>query len=177
MAKRSDTVNLEFVSVGRILAPWGTKGDLKVEIMTDFPQRFAPGRVVYLDREPLTIERGHPHKNYLIVKLATIDSREAAEKLRDRLLEIPQAELYPLPEGEYYRFELMGLEVCTVEGESLGEIADILVTGSNDVFVVRKDGNEVLIPAIDDVIKSVDIGKRRVVVELVSGLLETKIRI
>jgi len=171
MPKTNNAVDSEFVSVGRILAPWGTKGDLKIEVMTDFPERFASGRKVYLDNEPLTIERSHLHKDSLIVKLATIDSREAAEKLRGRLLEIPQAEVCPLPEGEYYRFELIGLEVQTTEGESLGEIAEILVTGSNDVFVVRKDANEVLIPAIDDVIKFVDIEKRRITIELINGLL------
>jgi 16S rRNA processing protein RimM len=172
MPKTNNAVDSEFVSVGRILAPWGTKGDLKVEIMTDFPERFAPGRRVYVDKQPLTIERSRPHKENLVVKLTTIDSREAGEKFRGRLLEIPHSEVYPLPEGEYYRFELMDLEVWTTEGEPLGEIVDILVTGSNDVLVVRKEGSEVLIPAIEDVIKFVDIEKGRVVIELISGLLE-----
>ncbi len=172
MPKTGNAVDTEFVSVGRILAPWGTKGDLKIEVMTDFPTRFAPGRRVYVDGRPLAVERSRPHKENLIVKLATIDTRKAAERLHGRLLEVTHSEVYPLPEGEYYRFELIGLEVCTTEGAPLGEIADILITGSNDVFVVRKDGNEVLIPAIEDVIKSVDIKKGRLVVELISGLLE-----
>ena len=171
MPKKSDVADSEFVSVGRILAPWGTKGDLKVEIMTDFPERFSPGQKIYVDKQLLTIEKSRPHKENLIIKLATIDSREAAERLRGRLLEVPYSEVRPLSEGEYYRFELMDLEVLTTEGESLGRIADILVTGSNDVLVVRRNGEEILIPAIEDVIKSIDIDKGRVVIELVSGLL------
>jgi len=172
MPKKGRGAHSRFISVGRIVAPWGVKGELKVEVLTDFPERFAPKRQVYVDGSPLIIESSRPHKKNLVLKFATIDSIEAAEKLRGRLLEVPYSEVYALPEGEYYRFELMGLEVCTTAGEPLGRIDHILATGSNDVFVVRADGKEVLIPAIEDVVKSIDIEKGRVVIELIDGLLE-----
>ena len=170
MPKKSRASDSGFVSVGRILAPWGVKGELKVEVLTDFPERFTPKRQVYVNKRPLTIERSHARKRNLIVKFATVDSIDAAEKLRGRLLEVPYSDLYALPEGEYYRFELIGLQVSTTEGKHLGAIADILATGSNDVFIVRTDGKEMLIPVIEDVVQSIDIEKGRVIIELMDGL-------
>jgi len=161
----------EFLIVGYILAPWGIRGEVKVEVVTDFPERFAPRKIVYLNARPLEIESCHPHKQHLVVKLATIDSVEDAEKLRGQDLTIPRSELYPLPEGQYYTFQIIGLKVVTTEGKLLGRITEIMTTGSNDVYIVEGKRGEILIPAIEDVVKSIDLAKGKMVIEAIEGLL------
>jgi len=158
--------------VGRILAPWGMRGEVKVEVLTDFPERFAPRKVVYLNTIPLEIERCHPHKQHMVVKLATIDSVEAAERLRGQDLTIPSSELYPLPQGQYYTFQLIGLKVVTTRGQTLGRVTDIMSTASNDVYIVDGKRGEILIPAIEDVVKSIDLKKGKMVIEAIEGLLD-----
>ena len=161
----------ESLIVGRILAPWGIRGEVKVEVLTDFPERFAPQKVVYLNARPLEIESCRPHKQHLVVKLATIDSVEDTEKLRGQDLTIPSSELSRLPEGQYYTFQLIGLKVLTTDGEHLGQIADIMTTASNDVYIVKGKRGEILIPAIEDVVKSIDLDKGEIVIEAIEGLL------
>jgi len=163
-----------FIIVGRVVAPWGVRGEVKVEVMTDFPDRLSALEEVHIDGYPVSIEKSRWHKGKVIIKLATVDSIEAAEKLRGRFLEIPQSRLRPLPQDQYYQFQLMGLEVWTTDGKLLGQIADILPTGSNDVYVVHGEQGELLIPAIEGVVKSVELETGRVIVELIEGLLPRK---
>ena len=162
---------LEFIVIGQILASWGNKGKLKVEIVTDFPQRFAPSSKIYINRQPATITGTEWRQGKVIIKLDTIDSIEDAEKLRGQLVEIHHSQLHSLPEGQYYHFQIIGLEVWTTQGELLGNLTEILTTSSNDSYVVRGAKGEILIPAIEDVIKSVDLNKKRLVIEPIEGLL------
>ncbi len=171
-----ERVEPEFLVVGLVLAPWGIKGEIKVEVMTDFPQRFAARNQVYIDGRPMTIERGRRHSGKVVLKLASVDTVEAAEKLRGRYLEVPSSDAFALPEGQYYRFQIIGLEAWTTEGEFWGEIADILPTGGNDVYLVRGERGEFLIPAIEDVVKSVDLEKGRIIIEAIEGLLQSSKR-
>ena len=162
----------EFLVVGRILAPWGIKGEVKIEVLTDFPERFTPGKVVYLDTRPVEIENCRYHKHHLVLKLVSIDSIEGAEKLRGQDLTIPSAELHHLPEGQYYTFQLIGLKVVTTEGETIGRVTDIMTTRGNDVYIVKGKQGEILIPAIEDVVKSIDLKKGKIVIEAIEGLLD-----
>ena len=162
---------LEFITIGQILAPWGFKGKLKVEVITDFPQRFAPRSQIYINRQPMTIAGTEWHKGKAIIKLDTIDSIEQAEKLRGQVIQIHHSQLQPLPEGQYYHFQLIGLEVWTTQGELLGKISQILTAESNDNYVVRGAKGEILIPAIEDVVKSVDLDNGRITIEAIEGLL------
>ncbi len=162
---------LEFITVGQILAPWGVKGKLKVQVVTDFPERFTPQSAIYINRQPMTIDSTEWRKGKAIIKLNTVDSIEEAQKLRGQPVEIPHSQLYSLPEGHYYHFQLIGLEVWTIQGELLGSIAEILTAESNDNYVVRGARGEILIPAIDDVVKSVDLNKGHMVIEPIEGLL------
>jgi len=162
---------MEFITVGEIVAPRGTRGKLKVKVLTDFPQRFAPGATVYVNRQPMTIDDTTWYKGMAIIKLNTIDSREDAERLRGKTLEIHHSHLQPLPEGQYYHFQLIGLKVWTTTGELLGNITGILTARSNDNYVVSGDKGELLIPAIEDVVKSIDISQQRIVIEPIEGLL------
>jgi len=161
----------EFITVGRILAPFGVKGKLKVEVATDFPQRFAPCSTVYIDRKSVTIESTEWYKGKAIIKLSAIDSIEDAQRLRGKLIEIHHSQVYPLPKGQYYHFQLIGLEVWTPQGELVGNIIQILTAESNDTYVVRGAEREVLIPAIEDVVKSVDLDRGQITIEPIEGLL------
>ena len=161
----------EFVTVGEIVATWGIEGKLQVKVQTDFPQRFDPSSTVYINQQPMIIESTEWHKGKAIIKLSTIDSIEDSEKLVGQLVEIPHSQLQTLPEGKYYHFQLIGLEVRTSQGELLGKITEILTASSNDNYVVKGDEGEILIPAIEDVVKSVDLNKGCVIIEPIEGLL------
>ena len=162
----------EYVTIGQILAPWGIKGKLKVKVTTDFPhQRFNPSSKIFINRQSMTIDSTEWRKGKAIIKLHTIDSIEQAQKLRGQPIEIHHSQLQPLPEGQYYHFQLIGLEVQTTRGEQLGNITEILTVESNDIYVVSGNRGEILIPAIDDVVKSVDLNKGCIVIEPIEGLL------
>lgn len=162
---------LEFITIGQILAPWGVKGKLKVKVVTDFPQRFAPTSKIYVNRLPMTIDSAGWHKGNVIIKINQIDTAEAAQRLRGQPIEIHHSQLYTLPEGQYYHFQLIGLEVWTTQDELLGKITEILTAGSNDNYVVNGARGEILIPAIEDVVKSIDLDSGRITIEPIEGLL------
>ncbi len=166
-----DLSELDFITIGKILAPWGLEGKVKVELITDFPERFAPAAQVYVNRQSMTIDSTEWRKGKVIVKLNAVGSIEAAEKLRGQLVEIHSSQVHPLPEGQYYHFQLIGLEVRTTQGELLGNIAEILTTAGNDSYVVHGARGEVIIPAIEDVVKSVDLARGYMVIEPLEGLL------
>jgi 16S rRNA processing protein RimM len=159
-----------FIPIGRVVAPWGIRGEVKVEVQTDFPDRFSCGEILYLQGRAVTIKSSRYRGNTVILKLDTIDSRNAAELIRGACLEVPSTELKPLPKGEYYRFQLLGLEVQSTEGRLLGTISNVIPTGSNDVYEISSDTGVFLIPATDEVIKSIDIDKGCMVIEMLKGL-------
>jgi 16S rRNA processing protein RimM len=154
------------IAVGSIAAPWGLRGDLKVQPLTDFPERFQRGAALWVRGRRHEVQRSRWSRGLVYLGLSGIDSRNAAEELRGALLEVPENDLKPLPEGQYYRFQVVGLEVRTPEGSSLGRVAEILSTASNDIYVVRGGPRELLIPAIEDVVLEVDVQGGRLVVDL-----------
>ncbi len=165
-----------FLPIGKITAAHGIRGEVKVELLTDYPERFRQGAHVYVgsetDARPVEISAARPHHQAMLVKFASVPDRNAAELLAGELVLILTEERMPLAEGENYAHELLGLQVETTGGRALGEITDLLQTGANDVYVVAGPGGEVLIPALRDVVRSVDIDAGRMVVELPEGLLD-----
>ncbi|MAH32567.1 MAG: ribosome maturation factor RimM [Dehalococcoidales bacterium] len=162
---------LKFITIGKVLAPWRLEGHLKIEVITDFPQRFASSSTVYIDRQPATIESITWHKGRAIVRLNTVDNLQEAEKLKGKLVEIHHSQLRSLSDGQYYHFELIGLRVQTTQGEFVGKIKEVLTTTNNDTYVVNGPGGEILIPAVGDIVKSVDLSKGYLVIEPIKGLL------
>ncbi|MDP9181125.1 MAG: ribosome maturation factor RimM [Chloroflexota bacterium] len=154
-----------------MLGAWGLRGDLKVEPLAP-PAAFKPGRTVYLGGNECTIERSRRTERLLYLKLSGIEGRERAADERGRYLLVPEATLDPPAEDTYYWFQLIGLHVVSTAGEELGQISEIITTGSNDVFVVRGPRGELLIPAIDDVVQEVDIPAARMLIEPIAGLLD-----
>jgi 16S rRNA processing protein RimM len=163
----------KFVAIGKILEPWGDKGEVKVEILTDFPERFNSLERVYIGQtaRPLRVEKSRVLEDYAVLKLEGYDNRTAASALRGQLLQIPLEELMPLAEGEYYEFEIIGLEVWTEDGLYLGRVKEVIYTGANDVYVADGPKGEVLIPALEDVVLKIDLGEGKMLVRLPEGLL------
>lgn len=159
------------VAVGRVATAWGPRGVLKVIPLVDKRERLARGREVTLRGGRRTIETSRWRQGLAYLKLSGVDSREAALALRDAFLTIPEEDLEPLPEGQYYRFQLLGLNVTTTDGRPLGSIEDVIITGANDVYLVRGEGGEVLVPATAEVVQEVDLESKRMLIEALPGLM------
>lgn len=169
-ARPGGEVTAGHVAVGRVLAPFGVSGEIKVEPLAP-PQTFEPGRSVTLRGAGREIESSRRHKGTVLLKLAGIDTPEDVSIYRGEYLQVPEGDLAALEEGEYYRYELIGLRVVSTEGDELGEITEVLERPANDVFVVRGPKGEALIPAVDHIVRRVDIEGGVVTVEVLPGLL------
>lgn len=176
-AKQQET---EWVTIGQVVAFLGLRGELKVRLLTDIPDRFGQLETVYLRSEyrPYRVESVRPYKGEIVIlKLRGVDNANAAEELRGQEIVIPLDQLASLPAGSYYRHDILGLTVQTLDGRQLGRIVDIIETGSNDVYMIRaSDGKQIPIPAIKDVIKQVDITHQTMYIDPIPGLLETPLR-
>jgi 16S rRNA processing protein RimM len=160
------------VAVGYVRGPHGLEGELKVESLSDNPDRFTIGAVVRAGDRTVTIRSLRTHRGVMLVKFDGIDRREQADRLRGLYLEVPKAALGPLQPDEYYRFQLIGLAVRDVEGRELGKLVEVLDTGANDVYVVRSEDSELLVPAIEHVVQNVDLSAGVMTVQLLPGLEE-----
>ena len=155
-----------FVAVGRVLAPFGLKGELKVQALTDNPARFAPKSRLYADEQPVTVAASREAGGHLYVRLKGFNDRNSVEKLRHAMLQVPESALPALPAGQYYRFQLVGLEIVRRDGSRLGTLEEVIETGANDVYRVRTpEGQDILLPALDDIIISVDLDAKRMVAD------------
>lgn len=170
----------EWATIGQVVALFGVRGELKVRLLTDIPERFQHLETIYLGSEhhPYIIVGVQPYKGEMILlKLAGIDDANAAEPLCQQSLQIPLSQLAELPSGSYYQHDIVGLSVCTLNKRALGTIVDIIKTGSNDVYVVKgSDGKQVLIPAIQAVVKQIDLVHRVMSIDPLPGLLEPTTR-
>jgi 16S rRNA processing protein RimM len=160
----------DFIAVGRIRSVHGLRGEILVEALSDNPDRFSPGNTVWSSGRRYQIEAARPHRKALIIKLDSVNTRREAELLRDSLLEVPEQDLPTLDEDEYYRHQVIGLEVRDTSDQILGSVAEVIDTGGNDVYLVRGDRGELLIPAIGDVVKRIDVDARIMTVEVLAGM-------
>ena len=165
------------ITIGKARKTHGVKGELRIEPLTDHPERFTGLRRVYL-----TPPRGESRRcavrsvRYMdgapLVLFEGYDTPEKARELNGWLIQVPEEEAVPLPDGQYYWFELIGMEVLSESGEKLGTIVDIFETGSNDVYVVKAGKKEIYLPATREVIKQVDRATKRMVIHVIEGLLD-----
>lgn len=169
------------VAVGRIIGAHGRSGEIRVKVTSDVPGRFETGQSLSLSRDGETTEdrryrivhsrsTGSKDNDVLILALQGLRFRDEALPLAGMWLCVPQSEVPQPEEGEYFHYQLMGLKVRTVTGEELGEVTEILETGSNDVYVVKGDGGEILVPALSKVVLEVDIAGGLMVVDVPEGL-------
>lgn len=161
----------EFLVIGRVAGTFGVHGELKVEIESDYPERFKTLHAVFVGGRPYVAEGARLHGRHALVKLKGIDTPEDAATLNRLDMSVALADAVKLEPGQHFVYEIEGLDVETVAGEPLGRVAEVLKTGANDVYVVRNDaGDEILLPAIPQVIRQVDVEHGKLIVELMDGL-------
>jgi 16S rRNA processing protein RimM len=163
-----------YLAIGFLRRPHGVQGEIIMDLHTDFPERIKTGRKVYVGEkhEAFTIGAVRPHATGLLVKIQGFDTPETAGRFRNQWVYVQSSEVPALPEGKYYKHELIGLTVMTDMNEKLGILNEVLETGANDVYViVQEDGKEILLPAIADVILNVNMADRVIKVHLIDGLI------
>ncbi len=169
-----------FFEVGKIVNTHGVKGELKILSVTDFPEeRYKKGMTLYLGHPsvkesiPVTVEFARLHKNTYIIKLKEFNNINEVEKYKGGSLKVPEDHRFELEEDEFYYDEIMGCEAWSDQGEKLGIIGEILTTGANDVWVVKREkGKDILLPYIEDCILEVHVDEKKVIVHVMEGLME-----
>ena len=166
----------KYLELGQIVNTFGIKGQVKVMPFTDDIKKFDKLKEIYIEKKHelklFQIEKVNYSKNMVILKLKGIETPEEAESLRNSYLKIDRKDAKKLPEGTYYIADLIGLDVYTDENELLGKVDYIYNTGSNDIYVVKDEqGKEILLPAIKDVLKQVDLENGKIIVHIIEGLI------
>ena len=165
----------QFLEIGQIVNTFGIKGMVKIKPFTDDINRFDRLKKIYIsnknEKKEYQIQEVKYHKNMVLLQLEGITKIEEAEKLKNEYLKIKRENAIPLEEDTYFVVDLIGLNVYSDENEYLGELIDIFNTGSNDISVVRREEKpQLLLPAIKDVIKQIDIENKKIIVHLIKGL-------
>lgn len=167
---------MEYLEIGQIVNTNGLKGLVTVNPFTDDITRFEDLETVYIlyhnELIKMTIEDVKYKKNQVLLKFKGIDTIEEAEKYRECYIKIDRKDAVELPKDTYFIADLLGLEVFTSDNRLLGKIDDVFQTGSNDVYVVKDEkGKQILLPAISDVVKKVDLENKKIIIELIEGLI------
>lgn len=170
---------MNYFNVGKIVNTHGIRGEVRVISRTDFPEeRYAPGSSLALfmpgSKTPihLTVASHRQHKNFDLLTFENHSSINDVEKYRDGILKVSSEQLSELEEGEFYYHEIIGCTVFSTEGEEIGKVTEILETGANDVWTVTPEtGKPHYIPYIEDIVKEIDIEEKKIVIELMEGLL------
>lgn len=159
--------------VAQVVAPRGLQGELKCRLQTDFPDRFRPGLLVYAGSPPVQrrVVAARVEGEAVYLTLEGVDDREAAEALRGSEVLIRRADAMPLPPGQYYWSDVVGLRVESPSGEPFGTVVDILQTGANDVYVVHGPRGEILLPATREIVQEISPERGRLVADVPPGLL------
>ena len=165
------------ITVARVTKPQGLKGEVRVSLFdgsVDVFSRLARMTVVKQGEPPrvVTLETVRTHGSTVIAKFVETTDRAAAESLVGCDLEVPEEDIPRLPSGEFYTYQLEGLTVVTETGEPLGTLEEVLDMPAHDVYVVRQGDREVMLPATDEIVKSIDLEKGLVIVHLLEGLLD-----
>ena len=168
MTKSSQPAADNHIIIGKIGAPHGIHGELKVIPITDFPERFKGMKHVFAGNELLDIKSVRYQNDKILMTFDTYDSREKSATLTGRMLSVERTEAVPLEDDEYYTFDILGLQVDTEDGICLGHVVDVLQPGSNDVYVVdAEDGKDpVLVPALKSVVKKISLSEGKMIVKL-----------
>ena len=166
----------EYFEIGQIVNTFGIKGVVKVNPFTDDISQFEEMETILVDKKgsllEMQIEEVKYSKNQVLLKLKGIETVNDAEKYRNCYLKLPREKARKLPKNTYFIADLIGLEVYTEEGKLLGKVDDIYNTGASDIYVIKDElGKQILLPAIKDVIKQIDLEQEKIVVHLLDGLV------
>ena len=156
----------KYVEIGKIVAPHGVRGEVRVVSLSEFDEQVEQAQAFYLDQKGwLSVEGIRYHKNFILIKFAEVNDMDAAGLLRNKSIYLTREQIGDLPEGRYYIDDLLGLEVFHENGDFLGKLAEVITTGSNDVYIIKKEGQkDSLLPALKTVIKSTDIAAGKMIV-------------
>jgi len=168
-------LNKEFIIIGKVVSTQGNKGEVNVLPLTDSIDRFKNLDNVFLRSKKsqtiLNVEKIRKRKDTVILKLKDIENIEEAKMIVGSFLEVERKNAVKLPKETYFIFEIIGLEVYDENNIFLGKVENVISTGSNDVYVVKsKDKEELFIPAIREVVKNVNLEKKRITIKMVDGL-------
>ncbi|BAT71201.1 16S rRNA processing protein RimM [Thermosulfidibacter takaii ABI70S6] len=162
-----------FAIVSKILGPFGVQGEAKCSIETDILENITQQKGFYLRkgnrRIYMEVEYIKPHHRSFIIKFKGLETPEAVKYFKGWFLEVAYEDLVPLEEGEYYWFELIGLKAFTREGEFVGVVEDIIATGAHDVYVIRSEDKEILIPSV--FAEKIDTEEEIMIINPIEGLL------
>lgn len=164
-----------FVAAARFRKPHGIRGEIRSTVLTDFPDLLEPGTRIFIGpkHRPAEIKTVRQHGSDLLISLVDYPDRTAVEVLRNQLVFLREEDCPPLSEGEFYIHEVVGLQVVSDQGEKLGQVKEVILTGANDVYVVERAGErDLLLPAIEDVILDIIPEKKLMRVHLIPGLLD-----
>ncbi len=166
----------QYFEIGQIVNTFGIKGVVKVNPFTDDISQFEEMETILVDKKgsllEMQIEEVKYSKNQVLLKLKGIETVNDAEKYRNCYLKLPREKARKLPKNTYFIADLIGLEVYTEEGKLLGKVDDIYNTGASDIYVIKDElGKQILLPAIKDVIKQIDLEQEKIVVHLLDGLV------
>ena len=166
-----------YLAVGTLRHAHGIRGDLLLDLLTDFPERLKPGTQIFIGekKKPLKITRRRPHNDGLILGFEGISNPEQAARYRAEVAYVLAEDRPALPEGEYYHHQILGLKVLDEAGTPLGVITEIIETGANDVYVVQnpeEPKREILIPALKQVLLEINLEAKTLRVHLLPGLLD-----
>lgn len=167
----------ETITVGRVLRPQGVRGEVVVMVLSDVPERFAPGSRLLGVREgqpalQVEVAASRAHKSGAVVRFAGSDDRDQAEELRGLWLEIPRSQVPAAEPGTYYHYELLGC-LCRVSGEELGRVAEVVEDGGGLLLIVEGEGRRIPVPFVREFLREVDVAGARIDLELPPGLVET----
>ena len=166
---------VRFLVIGRVLGSVGVEGEMRVQAVTDFPERFEQLQTVHVgdNLRPFTVKGVRLEGGVnVVLKLAGVDTADAARAMRNQELSVPIEQAVAIEPDQYFWHEIVGLQVVTDDGVDLGKIQQVIRTGSNDVYVVGTGAKEVLIPAIEDVVKQIDLPAGKMIVHLIPGLVD-----
>lgn len=170
---------MEWFHVGRIVNTHGIAGEVRVMSDTDFAsERFTKGQTLYIRQDeaskpkPYEIFSHRKHKQFDLIKFVGFNTINDVQQFKGATLCVNQKQLSPLTENEFYYHQIIGCEVKTDTGDHLGKVSDVLSTGANDVWVIEKQGKDLLIPYIEDVVKQVDPENKLIVIHLIDGLID-----
>lgn len=178
---RSDNAP-SYLLIAEIMRPHGIRGEIKVKLLTDFPERIPQLDVVYLGRSanatavrPLHVEAMRMHQGFGLLKFKEIGDRNAAERLRGQFVMVSIDDAVPLDEDEFYLYQLIDLEVRTEDGAVIGKLVEVLETGANDVYIIDSPRyGEVLIPAVPDYVLETHVPEGYLVARIPPELLPTR---
>lgn len=162
----------KFLAIGKVSRPHGIAGEIKVQLAPEYEGVLEAVRRVYLNdaEHPYRVLAQRAHQGGVLLRLERVATRNAAEALRGARVLIRTSDLPDLPPGEYYTYQLIGLRVVRESGEALGELSEVLRTGSNDVYVVKTADGELLLPAIESVIRGIELEAGTMTVIVPPGL-------